>query len=294
MQTPGRLYIVATPIGNLDDITLRALHILKTVDVIAVEDTRHSGKLLQHFDISTPMISLHDYNEKQRTAFILKKLQAGENVALISDAGTPLISDPGYILVKAAQEAGLKVSPIPGACAAIAALSASGLPSDQFLFLGFLPHKTVARQKKLQELLHESRTVIFYEAPHRILELLEDMIVILGENRQAVLAKELTKTFETLYSGSLLDIGNWLKSNSQHQKGEFVILVRGVDLISDAQLNAQAEKVLKILLKELPSKQAIKLAVEITGLKKNLLYKKAMLEEGKGSGHLEKGSGLDI
>jgi 16S rRNA (cytidine1402-2'-O)-methyltransferase len=202
----GILYVVATPIGNLDDISARAIHVLGHVARIAAEDTRHSARLLQHLGINTPLVAVHDHNEAGRVQSLINQLLAGDDIALISDAGTPLISDPGYRLVAAAHEASVRVVPIVGACAAIAALSAAGLPSDRFSFEGFLSAKTTARQVQLQALVNETRTLIFYEAPHRILECVQDMCAIFGEQRRVVLARELTKTFETIKQMTLAEL----------------------------------------------------------------------------------------
>jgi len=265
------LYIVATPIGNLSDISERAVQILKQVDLIAVEDTRHSGKLLQHSGVSTPMQALHEHNEAKKVEQLIELLAAGKSIALISDAGTPLISDPGYQLVKAAIDAGIKVSPVPGASALITALSASGLPSDAFIFEGFLPNKSAGRLKKLEALADESRTLIFYEAPHRIIDCLEDMQQVFGAERVAVVARELTKTFETIKKDSLENLLSWIKADSNQQRGEFVLLIQGQEKAATT-VNAEAERILDILLQELPLKQASQLAARITGIKKNTLY----------------------
>jgi len=265
------LYIVATPIGNLSDISERAVQILKQVDLIAVEDTRHSGKLLQHSGVSTPTQALHEHNEAKKVKQLIELLAAGKSIALISDAGTPLISDPGYQLVKAAIDAGIKVSPVPGASALIAALSASGLPSDAFIFEGFLPNKSAGRLKKLEALADESRTLIFYEAPHRIIDCLEDMQQVFRAERVAVVARELTKTFETIKKDSLENLLSWIKADSNQQRGEFVLLIQGQEKAATT-VNAEAERILDILLQELPLKQASQLAARITGIKKNTLY----------------------
>lgn len=271
-QKKGTLYIVATPIGNLKDISLRALEILeKSVDLIAAEDTRHSRQLLQHYAINTRLISLHEYNEKKRSEILIDYLLQGKNIALISDAGTPLVSDPGYRLVKLAREQQITVIPIPGACAAIAALSASGLPTDRFVFEGFLPVKTQALRERLQELASETRTTIFYVAPHRLLMLIEIMIEILGTERNVVLAKELTKMFETVYSANLSDLHNWLVTNNAHQKGEFVLLLQGQEKI-EQEIDENTKRILQILSQQLPPKLAAKLTAEITSTDKKKLY----------------------
>lgn len=279
MVKAGDLFIVATPIGNLGDITLRALQTLKQVDLIAAEDTRHSSKLLNHYDIQTPIVSLHNYNETKRSQFILKQLQQGKNVALITDAGTPLISDPGYFLVKIIKENGLKVIPIPGACAAIVALSASGLATNKFIFEGFLPIKSKQQIAHLQKLVNETRTMIFYESPHRLLATVKNMQTVFGQDRHMVIAKELTKTFEALYSGTILAIYNWLIAAPERQKGEFVLLVAGCDttaidhVANNRALDPQTLRILELLAKTLPFKQAVTLTAQITGANKNQLYK---------------------
>ncbi len=265
------LYIVATPIGNLEDISERAISVLNAVDIIAVEDTRHSSRLLKHYGIGTTMVSLHEHNEKNEVENFISRLQSGQSVALISDAGTPLISDPGYQLVKAASEAAIKVSPIPGPSALIAALSSSGLASDAFIFEGFLPSKNVARVKKLEKLKNEHRTLIFYEAPHRILSCLKDMVEVFGADRQVVIARELTKTFETIKGDALANLLPWIEADINQQRGEFVVLVKGKEKELDS-VTSQAEFILETLMAELPLKQASTLAAKITGLKKNSLY----------------------
>jgi len=272
----GTLYIVATPIGNLEDMTPRAIQTLQTVDLIAAEDKRHSVKLLKQFNINTPMMTLHEHNEQTHYEMILDRLKQGKTIALISDAGTPLISDPGYRLVHEAKKATIQVTPIPGACAAITALSAAGLPTDRFMFEGFLPAKKHARQQHLNQLKQEERTIIFYESPHRILHALEDMIKILGPHRDIVIARELTKLFETIQAGTLSEIQHWITTHSEQQQGEFVILVKGADKKQQTEITDQDEQILKILLTELPLKQAAHLTAKITGKKKNDLYKKAL------------------
>lgn len=273
------LYIVATPIGNLGDISQRAIDTLKQVDLIAAEDTRHSSKLLKHFDITTKMMPLHDYNEAQQTQKILQKLKQGKSIALISDAGTPLISDPGYRLVAEIRKAGIEVVPIPGACALISALSVSGLPSDKFRFEGFLPAKQHARKEYLQTLKTEIATLIFYESPHRLLKSLQDMVKVFGENRQAVIARELTKKFETIYDDTLQNLLQYFIDHSEKQCGEFVILVHGEAKQKIAEITAEDIKILNILLEELSVKQAAHLAAKITGKKKNVLYQLALHEK---------------
>jgi 16S rRNA (cytidine1402-2'-O)-methyltransferase len=274
-MTEAALYVVATPIGNLGDMVPRAIEVLQTVDVIAAEDTRHSSRLLSHFDIKTPLLAYHDHSDERRTHMLLERLQAGQSVALISDAGTPLISDPGYRLVRDVREAGIRVVPIPGACALVAALSVSGLPSDRFTFEGFLPAKTGQRSNRLQALQGESRTMIFYEAPHRIQDSLADMAEVFGAERPAVLAREITKTFETVADGSLSELVAFVSADSNQRRGEMVVLVEGLKR-DDTRLDAEAERVMEILLRDLSVKQASALAAEITGVKKKLLYQWAI------------------
>ena len=276
VNNPGDLYIVATPIGNLGDMVPRGLEVLQRAHWIAAEDTRHSGRLLAHFDIGTPMLAYHDHSDDRQLNRILDLLAQGQDVALISDAGTPLISDPGYRLVREARKQGATIIPIPGCCAAIAALSAAGIPSNRFSFEGFLPAKQGQRQKALQTLRREPRTLIFYEAPHRILETLEDMGRIFGAEREAVVARELTKSHETFLYGNLVDLAAKVAADSNQQRGEIVIIVRGasdVDLDGDDQ---EQLRVLSILLEDLPGKQAAALAAKITGGNKKQLYQLAV------------------
>ncbi|NNN44468.1 MULTISPECIES: 16S rRNA (cytidine(1402)-2'-O)-methyltransferase [unclassified Vibrio] len=267
------LYIVPTPIGNLGDITQRALDVLSRVDVIAAEDTRHTGKLLAHFNIQTKTFALHDHNEQQKAQVLVDKLLSGFSIALVSDAGTPLISDPGYHLVTQCRQAGVKVVPLPGACAVITALSASGLPSDRFSFEGFLPAKSKGRKDKLLEIAKAERTCIFYESPHRISESLRDMLEILGPDRQVVLARELTKTFETIQGLPLSELITWIEEDENRKRGEMVLLIHGHREEKNNALPDQALRALAILTKELPLKKAAALAAEIYNLKKNALYK---------------------
>ncbi len=273
----GSLYVVATPIGNLDDISARALNILRNVALIAAEDTRHSARLMQHFGIGTPLAACHEHNERDQGGRFLARLLAGDDVALISDAGTPLISDPGYHLVRQARAAGVAVVPVPGACALIAALSAAGLPSDRFIFEGFLPAKAAGRRARLEQVKEEPRTLIFYEAPHRILECLQDMQAVFGDERPALLARELTKTFETLKGMPLAELAAWVGADSNQQRGECVVLVAGWQAPEgEDAINAEALRVLNLLLAEMPLKRAAALAAEITGVRKNLLYQAAL------------------
>lgn len=273
---PGTLYIVATPIGNLKDISLRAVEVLQTVDCIAAEDTRHSRHLLQHLGIKTPLLSLHAHNEEERAGSLLERLQRGESIALISDAGTPLISDPGSILVKKIKNAGVAIVPIPGACALIAALSVSGLPTDRFIFEGFLPTKAKLRKERLEALVSEPRTLIFYEAPHRILGFLEEIKQIFGPDRQMVLARELTKVFETVRAGLIGEIVDWVRQDNNQQRGEIVVLIAGAKETSTASACLSSDNILKILLESLPVKQAVEMAAKMTNEKKNHLYERAL------------------
>lgn len=268
----GTLYIVATPIGNLDDITQRALKTFEQVDLIAAEDTRHSGILLSHYGIKKPFFALHDHNEQQRAAVLVDKLSQGFNIALISDAGTPLISDPGFHLVRACRQAGIQIVPIVGACAAIAALCSSGVASDRFCFEGFLPAKTKARCDKLSELESESRTLIFYESTHRILDTLADMEQVFGADRYVVMARELTKTWETIYGATLSELRPWLNEDGNRIKGEIVLVVEGKPESDEIGFSAQAIKLLTLLNEELPLKKAAGIVAETFGYKKNALY----------------------
>lgn len=279
MSKVPSLYIVATPIGNLEDFSARGIETLQNVDQIAAEDTRHSQKLLKHFGITTPLISLHEHNETASSSILLDCLKKNQSVALISDAGTPLINDPGYRLVKLARQHEIPVIPIPGSCALITALCASGLACDRFIFEGFLPGKGIARQKKLLDFIYETRTIIFYEAPHRILELIDDMLIVFGPKRYVVLARELTKTFETIHGDNLEQLKAWLNSDKNQQKGEFVVLVEGAKFLARHEIDTQ--RILGILLDELPIKQATSLAAKITHEKKNKLYALALAIMGK-------------
>lgn len=277
-DTSGTLYVVATPIGNLGDITARALETLRSVDWIAAEDTRHSKSLLQHFGIDKPLISLHEHNERQRVAEIIQRLQDGDNVALVSDAGTPLLSDPGYVLVNRARAAGLPVTPVPGASAITAALSAAGLPTDRFLFAGFTPAKSQARRETLRELVVRTCTVVLFESSHRIVDLLTDLREILDDagdgERRIVIARELTKRFETFLSGSSGELLSRLQDDPDQQRGEFVVLLQGAPRkeTDDDALKA----CLTVLLEELPVKQAANLAAKLTGAKRNTAYQVAL------------------
>lgn len=280
---PGTLFIVATPIGNMGDISARAIEVLKSVDLIAAEDTRHSGRLMSHFQITTPLVAYHDHGSEAQGERIFAALDGGQNVALISDAGTPLVSDPGYRLVRSARERAYKVIPLPGACAAITALSAAGLPSDRFCFEGFLPAKQSQRHKSLELLAGETRTLIFYEAPHRIVATVEDLIDIFGAEREVTLARELSKTYETVLNGNLSELLAQIKSDVNQQKGEMVLVVRGFDGQVQSEQEREEERVLTLLLEDLPVKQAASLAAKICGGQRNSLYKKALVlkEAGK-------------
>lgn len=273
----GMLYVVATPIGNLLDITMRAVEVLKSVDRIAAEDTRHSMPLLKHFSINKPILSMHEFNERERLKMVIDYLYQGENIALITDAGTPLISDPGFRLVREAKSQGVKVVPIPGACAAIAALSVAGLPSDRFTFEGFLPAKSETRRNVLMELAHETRTMIFYEAPHRLLPTLQDLQAVFGEARKAAVARELTKLHESVLTDSLVELVHHYEKHESQLRGEIVIVVEGVNEEAMESKTVIPEEVLGILLEELPVKQAAALASKITGERKNILYEKALV-----------------
>jgi 16S rRNA (cytidine1402-2'-O)-methyltransferase len=272
----GILFIVATPIGNLDDITFRAVEILKSVDIVLAEDTRHSKKLLLNLDISKPMRAFHEHNEREKSQDIIDELHSGKSIALISDSGTPLISDPGYPLVAQAKKEGLRVIPIPGVSALITALSVSGLASDSFTFLGFLPSKKTARIKLLKTLLNETVTSIFYESPKRILATLSDMHVIFGSSRKVCLAKELTKVFETVQTDSIPNLIKYLSADENNQKGEFVILISANDKIDLAEAETQLDSLLPILCAEMGASKAAKLAAKITGIDKKKCYKKAI------------------
>ncbi|WP_392562045.1 16S rRNA (cytidine(1402)-2'-O)-methyltransferase [Orbus sturtevantii] len=269
---PSTLYIVATPIGNLGDITLRAIDTLKHVDLIAAEDTRHSGLLLQHLSIHAKLYPLHDHNEQQKAQQLVEKLKSGLSIALISDAGTPLINDPGYHLVKTCREQNIKVVPIPGACAAIAALCVSGLPTDKFCYEGFLPAKSKARIDYLTQLQQETRTLVFYESTHRIIDSLHDMVAVFGKDKSIVLAKELTKSWETIVQLSISELIMWLIEDENRQKGEFVLILEGYKKSSDEALDPTAIKLLNRLQQELPLKKAAAIVADVYGLKKNQLY----------------------
>jgi 16S rRNA (cytidine1402-2'-O)-methyltransferase len=276
------LYVVATPIGNLQDVTLRALDMLKRVDTIAAEDTRVAAKLLNHHGITAKkLLALHEHNENQAATRMVAALRAGESVALVSDAGTPAISDPGARLVAAIREAGFPVVPIPGPSAAVAALSASGYTQPHFLFYGFLPAKAGERRTALAPLRELPYLLVFYEAPHRVVETVTDLAAVLGESRRVVIARELTKLFETIHACSLAEAAHWLQEDANRTKGEFVLIVEGAAKDRDATLSA-GQRVLEVLLTELPVKQAAALAARISGARKNELYELALkLKERK-------------
>lgn len=272
----GILYVVATPIGNLEDITFRAVRVLAEVELIAAEDTRHSRRLLQHYSIATPITALHEHNERSKTITLLRQLRAGKCIALISDAGTPLVSDPGQHLVRAAQASGIRVVPVPGPCAAIAALSVAGMPSDHFAFEGFPPARAHARTAFFEGLRQETRTLIFFEAPHRIVASLQAMVATLGGERRAVLARELTKVFEDIRDATLAELAAWaVRQPAKALAGEFVVLVEGAAEKRRAS-RTEVERILRVLLAELPLKQAVALAVSITGERKRALYQAAL------------------
>ena len=269
------LYVVATPIGNLRDISLRALDVLMSADVVAAEDTRNTAHLLTHYGIAaTRLMALHQHNERGAAEKIIALLAQGQSVALVSDAGTPAVSDPGALLVEAVRAASYRVIPIPGANAALAALSAAGLPAPHFLFYGFLPNKSAARCRELQDLDALPCTLVFYEAPHRILECVADLQSVFGGERQIVFAREITKLFESIHRCTLAGAMDWLHADANNQRGEFVLLVSGA--VAKEGPDAEAEHVLALLLKELPLKQAVQLAVQITGAGKNELYQRAL------------------
>ncbi len=271
-QVTGKLWVVATPIGNLTDLSARAQEVLRSVDLIAAEDTRHSAALLNHYGIATRTFALHEHNERDAAEQLVQRLRQGATIALISDAGTPLVSDPGFRLVRAARAAGIMVSPVPGACAAIAALSVAGLPSDRFVFEGFLPAKAAARRAHLETLRAETRTLVFYESSHRIVEALADFLAVFGAERHATLARELTKLFETVLDGSLAELEPRVAADANQQRGEFVLLIAGADADADSMRLAEGRRVFDLLRTELAPSRAAKLAAEITGAPRKSLY----------------------
>ncbi len=268
---PATLYVVATPIGNLSDLSPRAQEVLRSVAAICAEDTRHTGQLLSHFGISRPLVALHDHNEEAMAERVVSRLLGGESMAVVSDAGTPLVSDPGFRLVRAARAAGVKVSPVPGACAAIAALSVAGLPSDRFVFEGFLPAKAAARRERLQRLAGETGTLVFYESSHRIADSLADMAAAFGDDRPAVVARELTKLFETVLDGTLAQLRAAVDADDNQRKGEFVVMVQGAADDEDAKV-AEGRRLYARLNEHLPPSTAAKLAAELSGAPRKALY----------------------
>ena len=267
----GTLFIVATPIGNLGDLSPRALETLRSVAAICAEDTRHTRQLLSHFGIDRPLVALHEHNEEAIAERVIERVSSGDSLALVSDAGTPLVSDPGFRVVRAARAAGVRVSPVPGACAAIAALSVAGLPSDRFTFEGFLPAKSSARRERLGRLASEARTLVFYESSHRIAESLADMCSVFGGERPAVIARELTKLFETVLDGTLAELHAQVEADDNQRKGEFVVMVRGVADDLEAQL-VEGHRLYAKLSEHLPPSTAAKLAAEISGAPRKALY----------------------
>ncbi len=282
----GVLYVVATPIGHLDDITIRAIDILKQADVIAAEDTRHSKKLLDHYQIITPCLSLHEHNEAAKIPALIERVQQGEKLALISDAGTPLLSDPGFLLVRAAREAGLQVVPIPGPSALIAAASAAGIAVNRFCFLGFLPHQQVARRKQLEKYGSIDCTLILYESPHRLSATLEDISQVLGDTRNICVAREMTKTYETFLSGSVATVRQCVDADANQLKGEMVILIEA-NQDDDAFSLMDVDRLLKILLAHLSPSHAAKVAAHYTGLQKQSIYRRALALNAKEAGAID-------
>jgi 16S rRNA (cytidine1402-2'-O)-methyltransferase len=285
----AKLYVVATPIGNLSDLSARARDTLANSDLIAAEDTRHTGILLKHFGIGTPQLSLHDHNEAARAVEIIALLRAGKSVSLVSDAGTPAISDPGFELVRAVAAAGFEIIAVPGPCAAIAALSIGALPTDRFCFEGFLPARGAARRQRLKALEREARTLVFYESPHRVRETLEDCVTAFGEARAATVVREATKLHETTYRGPLLEMLNRARDDADFSRGEIVLLIGGAPQTegdaAESESKAQLDKVLTVLLAELPLKQAAHLAAQITGARDNEAYKRALALKEQSASH---------
>mgnify|MGYP000016901982 FL=1 len=272
----NQLYVVATPIGNLADITTRAHQVLELVDIIAAEDTRHTKRLLNHLGLSKPMMAAHDHNEAYAATAILEKLNAGLNVALVSDAGTPLIADPGFHVTQEVAKAGFNIVPVPGPCAIITALCAAALPTDRFIFDGFTPHKSGARQQFFNSIKNEERTVVVYESPHRILDSLKDIEVVFGADKEVVLGRELTKTFETFLRGTVAQIQAMMEADSNQQRGEFVMMIRGAPSKKKMDVSQEALDLVLLLSEELPLKKAAALAAKHTGFKKNQLYQLAL------------------
>lgn len=270
------LWVVATPIGNLGDLSPRAAAVLRGVDLVAAEDTRHTGKLLAHLGVRKELLSLHTFNEASQVAPLLARVAAGARIALVSDAGTPLISDPGFPLVRAAQDVGIPVVPVPGPSAVVTALSVAGLPCDRFAFEGFLPARQTARRERLEALAAEPRTLVFYEAPHRIEDCLADLCEVMGPAREAALARELTKRFEQIHRAPLGELLEWLRADEHRRRGEFVVMLRGAEGGAPASGSLDPDRVLSALLDELPVKQAVRLAARLTGANRNDLYKRAL------------------
>jgi 16S rRNA (cytidine1402-2'-O)-methyltransferase len=277
INAPGRLYVVATPIGNLGDLSPRARETLQTCALIAAEDTRHTGLLLRHFGIATPLISLHDHNERQRAPELVLRIADGAAIALVSDAGTPAISDPGYALVRAAAAAGIEIVAVPGPCAAVAALSIAALPTDRFCFEGFLPARGAARRARLEALARESRTMVFYESPHRVVDTLEDCRESFGALREVTAAREITKLHETIYRGTLADLAERARQDADFSRGELVLVVAGAQAAPDERPSGELDRVLGVLLAELPLKQAARLAAQIAEVRDNEAYKRALV-----------------
>ena len=276
---PGTLYVVATPIGNLGDMSARGGELLRDVNRILAEDTRHTARLLDHLGINTPMTSLHEHNEQKQVERVLDWLAQGQSLALVSDAGTPLISDPGFELVRAARQRGFCISTAPGACAVTAALSISGLPTDRFVFEGFLPSRQAHRRRELEAVKDQERTLVFYESPRRILATLADMASIFGDSRAGVVVRELTKTYETVYAGGL---GELAETGGITEKGEFVVLVQGAGKSTGKQAAmVEAERLLTRLLESLPVKEAVRITADITGAARTPLYQRALILQGK-------------
>jgi 16S rRNA (cytidine1402-2'-O)-methyltransferase len=267
----GTLHVVATPIGNLGDLSPRALETLKSVAAVCAEDTRHTRQLLAHYGIERPLLALHEHNEEEVASKLVSRLLAGDSLALVSDAGTPLVSDPGFRLVRAARAAGVRVSPVPGACAFVAALSVAGLPSDRFVFEGFLPAKAGARRERLAQLVAEPRTLVFYESAHRIADALEDFATAFGGERRAVLARELTKLFETVLDGTHAQLHGQVVGDANQRKGEFVLLVQGAGDVAVARI-AEGRRLYAKLGEHLPPSTAAKLAAELSGAPRKALY----------------------
>jgi 16S rRNA (cytidine1402-2'-O)-methyltransferase len=279
-DAPGSLYVVATPIGNLDDLSPRALATLRAVDLIAAEDTRHTRHLCERFGVGTALTSLHEHNEGAASEAVIARLRAGLAVALVADAGTPLISDPGYVLVRDCRRAGLPVVCIPGPSALVAALSVSGLPTDRFRFEGFPPRKAEARRERLRELVRETATLVFYESSHRVQDTLDDLAAVFGAERNAVLARELTKLHETVLAMPLGELAERVRTDADQRRGEFVLMVAGAAQVAAGE--AEIERVLGVLLEELPVKTAATLAARLTGTKKNAAYEMALRLQGRG------------